>query len=64
MHSIFQISISHNTICVDMVDFRKPGHICTTSYITNNIYHLLKDKIFHPVEGVSGQDDQYSKLTD
>ena len=29
MHSIFQISISHNTICADMVDFRKPGHICS-----------------------------------
>ena len=28
MHSIFQISISRNTICAEMVDFRKDGHIC------------------------------------
>ena len=27
MHSIFQISISRNTICTEMVNFRKPGHI-------------------------------------
>ena len=27
MHSIFQISIFRNTICAEMVDFRKPGHI-------------------------------------
>ena len=27
VHSIFQISISPNTICAEMVDFCKPGHI-------------------------------------
>ena len=27
VHSIFQISISRNTICAEMVDFRIPGHI-------------------------------------
>ena len=30
MHSIFQISISRNTICAEMVDFRKSGHIYIT----------------------------------
>ena len=27
VHSIFQISISRNTVCVEMVDFHKDGHI-------------------------------------
>ena len=27
MHSIFQISISRNTICTEIVDFCKDGHI-------------------------------------
>ena len=27
VHSIFQISISRNTICAEMVDFHIPGHI-------------------------------------
>ena len=31
VHSIFQISMSRNTICAEMVYFRKDGHICPLS---------------------------------
>ena len=41
VHSIFQISISRNTICAEMVDFRKPGHIIIMVKYLNNIYTNL-----------------------
>ena len=47
VHSIFQISISRNTICAEMVDFRKPGHNywyanLTGLYLLNRTPHRHK----------------------
>ena len=41
VHSIFQISISRNTICAEMVDFRKPGHIYIHSYMHLYCIHVF-----------------------
>ena len=41
-HSIFQISISRNTICAEMIDFSRYGHICM--YVAN--MYQKRRKIF------------------
>ena len=50
VHSIFQISISQNTICAEMIDFRKDGHIYRDSnHIVVLKYYRIADILYDSI---------------
>ena len=59
MHSIFQISISRNTICAEMIDFRKPGHKYVF-YITIVVMRDMRAGLLTLQNDILSQDSCYS----
>ena len=53
VHSIFQISISQNTKCVEMVGFPKDSHICTHA-AQNYAFHQTRIIKFTQSEALEG----------